>query len=87
MCKALNQHMRQIMAKMSVTLENNPLGLQTKPQTFLKKEKGFVKVHQEIEAECNRSLYQVLQSIHHGLKDLGYSNERHTLASWYRVYK
>ena len=62
-------------------IENNPLGLQTKPQTFLKKEKGFVKVHQGIEAECNRSLYQVLQSIHHSLKELGYPNERHTLAS------
>ena len=68
-------------------IENNPLGLQTKPQTFLKTEKGFVKVHQGIEAECNRSLHLLLQTSHHGLKDLGYYNERHALVSWYRGYE
>ena len=68
-------------------IENNPLGLQTKPQTFLKTEKGFVKVHQGIEAECNRSLHLLLQTSYLGLKELGYSIERHTLVSWYRVYE
>ena len=31
--------------------------------------------------------FQVLQSSHNGLMELGYPNERHTLASWYRVYE
>ena len=69
------------------TIENNPLGLQTKPQTFLKEKKVFGIVHQGREAEGNRSLHQILQTSHPGLKELGYPNERHTLVSWFRGYE
>ena len=57
------------------------------PRLFLKEEKGFGKVHKGREAEGNRSLHQVLQADHPGLKELGYPNERHTLVSWYRGYE
>ena len=57
------------------------------PRLFLKEEKGFGKVHKGRVREGNRSLHQVLQAGHHGLKELGYPNKRHTLVSWYRGYE
>ena len=54
---------------------------------FLKEEKGFGKVHKGREAEGNRSIHQVLQAGHHGLKELGYPNWRHTLDSLYGGYE
>lgn len=57
------------------------------PRLFLKEEKGFGKVHKGREAEGNRSLHQVLQAGHHGLKELGYPNWRHTLDSLYGGYE
>ena len=69
------------------TVANNSFELRTKSQTFLMEEKDFGKVHQGREAEDNRSLHQILQISHPGLKELGYPNERHTLAIWYREYE
>ena len=57
------------------------------PRLFLKEEKGFGKVHKGRVREGNRSLHQVLQAGHHGLKELGYPNWRHTLDSLYGGYE
>ena len=57
------------------------------PRLFLKEEKGFGKVHKGRVREGNRSLHQVLQAGHHGLKELGYPNWRHTLVSLYGGYE
>lgn len=79
MCKATKPTYETDYGYNLTTVANNSFGLRTKSQTFLMEEKVFGKVHQGIEAECNRSLHLLLQTSHHGLMELGYPNERHTL--------
>ena len=66
MCKATKPTHETDYGYNFTMIENNPLGLQTKPQTFLREEKGFGKVHKGRVREGNRSLHQVLQAGHHG---------------------